>query len=127
MSAREELISALSEHACCFTEEDAERMVDAFAHELAAQQRTFVRRQGENPLHYGSAHWAMVGVDEAADFIDPYKSAGPEERRSMADIMASVREQVEAQGGTWPLKPPPGFDRAPHEEPTAWTSPRAAA
>lgn len=39
MSAREELIDAVVEHACCFTEGDAERLVDAFAHELAEQQR----------------------------------------------------------------------------------------
>lgn len=45
------------------------------------------------------------------------------ERQSLADIMASVREQAEAQGGTWPLKPPPGFGPTPHEEPTARAEP----
>lgn len=73
MSARDDLISGLTEHACCFSEEDAKRMVDAFAHELAEHQRHHVRHQGQNPLHYGSAHWAMIGVDEAADLIDPMK------------------------------------------------------
>lgn len=75
MSARDDLIAGLVEHSCCFWDEDAKRMVDAFAHELAEQQREFVRRQGEDVLHYGSAHWAMVGVDEAADHIDPMKAA----------------------------------------------------
>jgi hypothetical protein len=46
---------------------------DAIAHELAERQRHHVRHQGQNPLHYGSAHWAMIGVDEAADLIDPQK------------------------------------------------------
>lgn len=31
------------------------------------------------------------------------------ERESMDDIFASVRARVEAEGGTWPLKPPPGL------------------
>jgi hypothetical protein len=39
VSARDELIAALEEHACCFTPEDAARMVDAFAHELFEQTR----------------------------------------------------------------------------------------
>lgn len=38
-SARAALIDGLAEHACCFTPEDAERMVDAFAHELFEQTR----------------------------------------------------------------------------------------
>ena len=56
-----------------YTVAEKKAFIDAFAHELAERQREFVRRQGENVLHYGSAHWAMVGVDEAADHIDPLK------------------------------------------------------
>lgn len=115
MSARDDVVKGLEEHACCFSDEDAKRMTDAHrdevalgigrdalrdglvptltrlvgeanaaklladyrdavAHELAEQQRHHVRHQGQNPLHYGSAHWAMIGVDEAADLIDPQKS-----------------------------------------------------
>jgi hypothetical protein len=48
------------------------KLLDEHAHELAAEQRRHVRHQGHNPLHYGSAHWAMIGVDEAADLIDPH-------------------------------------------------------
>lgn len=41
------------------------------------------------------------------------------ERRSLDDVFASVRAQVESDGGTWPLKPPPGLDPVrPDEEPT---------
>ncbi|MEH0586242.1 hypothetical protein QA942_19980 [Streptomyces sp. B21-106] len=41
------------------------------AHSLANQQREHVRRRAAHPLHYGSADWAIRGVDEAADLIDP--------------------------------------------------------
>ena len=41
------------------------------------------------------------------------------ERMSLDDIFASVRGQVEEQGGTWPLKAPPGLGPVhPGEEPT---------
>ncbi len=70
MSARESLYWALWDN---YTQAEKNAFIDAFAHELAERQREFVRSQGENALHYGSAHWAMVGVDEAADLIDPQK------------------------------------------------------
>lgn len=35
------------------------------------------------------------------------------ERLSLDDIFASVRGQVEEQGGTWPLKVPPGLSAGP--------------
>lgn len=39
--------------------------------------------------------------------------------RSLEDIFASVRDRVESEGGTWPLKPPPGLGPVrPDEEPT---------
>ena len=34
------------------------------------------------------------------------------ERLSLDDVFASVRGQVEEQGGTWPLKAPPGLGPA---------------
>lgn len=64
MSAREELIGALAEHACCFTEEDAKRMVDAFAHELAEQIRTAMN--GDDPDNM----WVVTAYD-AATLVDP--------------------------------------------------------
>lgn len=65
MSARDDLINGLVEHACCFSEEDAKRMVDALAHELAEQQRD--ERPQYNP------DWQSSG--DAADLIDPLKGA----------------------------------------------------
>lgn len=70
MSARDALSNALWDN---YTRAQKDEFIDAFAHELAEQQRHHVRQQGQNPLHYGSAHWAMIGVDEAADLIDPLK------------------------------------------------------
>jgi hypothetical protein len=63
MSAREELISGLSEHACCFSEGDAQKMVDAFAHKLAERLRD--ERPQYNP------DWQCW--DDAANLIDPLK------------------------------------------------------
>jgi hypothetical protein len=41
------------------------------------------------------------------------------ERLTLDDVFASVRERVESQGGSWPLKAPPGLGLArPDEEPT---------
>lgn len=69
VSARDEVVNGLSEHACCFSEEDAKRMVDALAHELAEEIRTWVREGGAGAPEYGSSE----NVSEAADLIDPLK------------------------------------------------------
>jgi hypothetical protein len=67
VSARDDLISGLAGHACCFSEEDAERMVDAFAHELAEKQRAwlddYIRELGEVPKHQDD-------ITEMIDLID---------------------------------------------------------
>lgn len=66
MSARDELVNALTEHACCFSEEDAKRMVDAFAHELAEKVRT-------EGAYWGQQSAAGKVYAKAADLVDPAK------------------------------------------------------
>lgn len=66
MSARNDLINGLTEHACCFSEEDAKRMVAAFAHELAEEIRAAVP-----PTAITSGGPYTNGVAWAADLIDP--------------------------------------------------------
>lgn len=39
VSAQQALIDALAEHPCCFSREDAEKLVDAVAHSLAEKIR----------------------------------------------------------------------------------------
>lgn len=121
VSAREELVAGLAEHACCFTEEDAEKLVDAFAHELAEQQRQRSERlakllrdmdetQRETDEDGGREVAWYYYRDQIEDALGLGRGAlDTGERQSLADILASVREQVEEQGGTWPPKPPPGF------------------
>lgn len=69
MSARDELIAGLVEHACCFAEEDAKRMVDAFARELAGQLRD-QRHDGHDQIKCVPCF--IYG--HAAELIDPQKS-----------------------------------------------------
>lgn len=64
MTARDDLVNGLIEHACCFSAEDAKRMVDAFAHELAEQQRKAALDWGAVP---------DMDAYDAADLIDPLK------------------------------------------------------
>lgn len=71
VSARDDLINGLTEHACCFSEQDAKRMADAFAHELAQKIRATVPPTAITP---GGPY--TDGVDWAADQIDPAKE-GP--------------------------------------------------
>jgi len=66
-TARNDLVAALAEHACCYTEEEATRMVDAFAHELADQQRAHAEAEDGEP---GCWHDGAHGV---ANLIDPLK------------------------------------------------------
>lgn len=80
MSARDEVMNGLSEHACCFSDEDAKRMVDAFAHELAEKQRAEqTRREAEQRGRFGHLDHECEMQGEAvrhmADFIDPLKGA----------------------------------------------------
>lgn len=68
MSARDDLINGLTEHACCFSEEDAKKMADAFAHELAEK----VRAEG---AYWGQSSAAGKVYRAAAKLIDPVKDA----------------------------------------------------
>lgn len=69
-SARDDLISGLKEHACCFSEEDATRMIDAFAHELAEQ----IRDEAHRRARIGERALSIYALD-LADLIDPLKDA----------------------------------------------------
>lgn len=69
VSARDDLIAGLVEHSCCFWDEDAKRMVDAFAHELAEQQRA----SGRDDYCAGTDCCGQHGG--VADLIDPPKGA----------------------------------------------------
>lgn len=66
MSARDEVLNGLSEHVCCFSEEDAKRMVDALVHEVAEQ----IRQESSDQWERGNQDW---DTHDAADFIDPLK------------------------------------------------------
>jgi hypothetical protein len=65
LSARAVLVEGLAEHACCFTEEDAEKLVDAFAHELAEQ----LRASGRDDYCVGMDCCSQHGG--VANLIDP--------------------------------------------------------
>jgi hypothetical protein len=67
VTARDEVVNGLAEHACCFTEEDAKRMIDALAHELAEQ----IRQESSDQWDRGNQDW---DTHDAADLIDPLKS-----------------------------------------------------
>ena len=70
MSAREELFKGLIEHACCFDDEEANKLIDGFAHELAEQQRA----SGRDDYCWGTrCECGQHGG--VADLIDPLKDA----------------------------------------------------
>ena len=77
MSARDELINGLTEHACCFSEEDAKRMVDAFAHELAEKIRVkaseLIDEAGPRTTPSDPKYDKAAGAVLGADLIDPVK------------------------------------------------------
>ncbi len=79
MSARDELIAGLVEHACCFSEEDAKRMVDALAHELAEEIRVkaseLIDEAGPRTTPSDPKYDKAAGAVLAADLIDPLKDA----------------------------------------------------
>lgn len=72
MSAREELFRGLIEHACCFDDDEANKLLDAFAHELAEQQRAWTREPltDAGAEEYGSVDNILRGADR----IDPQVS-----------------------------------------------------
>jgi hypothetical protein len=73
VSARDDLIAGLVEHACCFSEEDAKRMVDGFASEMAEQQRAWLNAYAEE---LGEMPKDQEDITEMIDLIDPAKSKG---------------------------------------------------
>lgn len=74
MSARERLAETLrSPGLIGLREEEAIELIDAFAHELAEEQRAFVKREG---VQTGDDPYT-VGVRDVIDWIDPYFGAGP--------------------------------------------------
>lgn len=74
-NARDEVVNGLVEHACCFSMEDATRMVDAFAHELAEQQRAWAAAENSKPggLDDSYDNGVVDGASQVADLIDPLK------------------------------------------------------
>ena len=80
VSAREELFRGFIEHACCFDDEEANKLIDAFAHELAERQRAEQARcEAEQRSRFGHLDHECEMQGEAvrhmADFIDPLKDA----------------------------------------------------
>jgi hypothetical protein len=78
VSAREELFAGLVEHSCCFDDEDANKLLNAFAHELAEKQRAEQARcEAEQQGRFGHLDHECEMQGEAvrhmADFIDPTK------------------------------------------------------
>jgi hypothetical protein len=88
VSARDDVINGLSEHACCFAEEDAQRLVDAHRDEVALEIGRDALRDGLVPTLtrlVGEANATKLLADsrpdgdqwrtplDAADLIDPQK------------------------------------------------------
>lgn len=67
MSARDDLLREMTHQHLYMTDERANELLDAYAHELAEQQRAWIADRTDMPW------WA----DEIADVIDPKKSAAP--------------------------------------------------
>lgn len=70
VSTRDDLVAALVEHACCFSEDDAAKLVDAFAHELAERQRA----SGVDDYCWGT-RCECGPHGGVADLIDPLKDS----------------------------------------------------
>lgn len=69
MSAREELFKGLIEHACCFDDEEADKLLDAFAHELAERQRVAAKKVHDEDIYIDEL--SMRFVNKVIDGIDP--------------------------------------------------------
>lgn len=61
---RDILLALLDEHRCCVADGDAEKLVDAFAHQLAEQ----IHQASSDDWDHGDQNF---GAGEAADLIDP--------------------------------------------------------
>lgn len=76
MSARDVLLREMTHNHLYMDDDRANELIDAFAHELAEQQRAWARE----PLTDAGApeYGSVENVLEAADRIDPYvNGAGP--------------------------------------------------
>lgn len=77
MSARETLRQEMTRNHLYMTDEQADELINAFAHELAEQQRMWALDyvgDGDNSS-YDHTYDITLGANLAADLIDPY--AGP--------------------------------------------------
>lgn len=70
MSARDEVIDGLSEHACCFSEEDAKRLVDAHRDEVALEIGRDALRDGLVPTLT-----RLAGEANATQLLADYRDA----------------------------------------------------
>lgn len=86
MSAQQALTDALVEHACCFSREDAEELVDAFAHELAERQRAHIS-DGRSEASWHRHHlYGLAGQTfEAQSALDKLKEAFIKELAGLID------------------------------------------
>lgn len=71
MSARGELFKGLIEHACYFDDEEANKLIDNFAHELAEQQRAQAQAGFEKDIYIDELSMGFTGA--IIDGIDPLK------------------------------------------------------
>jgi hypothetical protein len=90
MSARDHLVLALAEHPCCFSREDAEKLVDAFAHSLAEQQRAHIS-DGRSEASWHRHHlYGLAGQTfEAQSALDKLKEAFIKELAGLIDPEAT--------------------------------------
>lgn len=72
MSARETLRREMTHNHLYMTDERADELINAFAHEMAEQIRA---ERGSGTYEPGV--YFHGGMDYAADIIDPHASAGP--------------------------------------------------
>ncbi|MFF9271132.1 hypothetical protein EF919_18195 [Streptomyces sp. WAC02707] len=72
MSARDALLREMTHNHLYMTDEDADELIDAFAHELAEEQRKFVKEEG---VSTGDDPY-IVGVGDVIDLIDPHVGRG---------------------------------------------------
>lgn len=86
MSARDDLVNGLIEHACCFSPEDGERLVDAHRDEVALE----IGRDalGDDLL---PALTRLVGEENATKLLADYRDG----------IAHELAEKVRAEGAYW--------------------------
>lgn len=86
MSARDDLTSGLTEHACCFSDERAAKMVDAHRDEVALEIGRDALRDGLAPTLA-----RLVGEANAAKLLADYR-----------DVVAhELAERIRKEGAYW--------------------------